>query len=152
MAFAHVRAKETLKKAPKGIIGLPIFITDDTAIEDTSRFCQRLSRAQETFNIRPSSWSLPSLLAYFIAFLLEMIVSILNPIFGLTLHFQPRALVAYAGSMIMYCRLRADLNLDYEPFYDEDKSIANSAKWYEEWYKKEFNVSGSDNTLKDKNQ
>lgn len=149
MAYAHIRAKETLKKSPKGIIGLPIFVTDDTAVEDTARFCQRLSRAQHTFNIRPSSWSLPSLLGYFIAFLLELFVSILNPIFGITLSFQPRALAAYAGSMIMYCRLRADINLDYEPYYTEETSIQNSANWYERWYKQNFNINTA---AKNKNQ
>lgn len=149
IAWAHVRAKETLKKSPKGIIGLPIFVTDDSPVEDTSRFCQRLSRAQNTFNIRPTSWSLPSLLAYFIAFLLEMIVSILNPLFGVKLQFQPRALSGYAGSMFLYCRLRADINLDYEPLYNEEKSIQVSADWYERWYKKYFNITDA---TKDKNQ
>lgn len=148
IAWAHIRAKETLKKSPKGIAGLPVFITDDTPIEDTSRFCQRISRATTTFNIRPTSWSLPSLFAYFFAFLLETIVSILHPIFGVKLPFQPRALASYAGSMIMYCRLRADINLDYEPLYNEEKSIQNSAIWYENWYKEHFKIESA----KDKSQ
>lgn len=148
IAWAHIRAMETLKTAPKGIAGLPVFITDDTPVEDTSRFCQRISRAQDTFNIRPTSWTIPSFFAYFLAFLLESIVSFLYQICGLTLPFQPRALVGYAGSMIMYSRLRADINMDYVPLYDEEKSIQNSAKWYEKWYRKHFKVTGS----KDKSQ
>lgn len=141
---------ETLKKAPKGIAGLPVFITDDTPVEDTSRFCQRISRAQNTFNIRPTSWTIPSFFAYFLAFLLEAIVSFLYQIFGLTLPFQPRSLVAYAGSMIMYSRLRADINMDYVPLYDEEKSIQNSAKWYEKWYQDNFKVAAG--AGKDKSQ
>lgn len=140
VAWAHVRAKDTMKKSPKNIAGLPVFVTDDTPIEDTSRFCQRISRrTNNTFNIRPTSWSLPSLLGYFFAFLLELIVSILNPLFGVKLSFQPRALSAYAGSLLQYSRLRAELHMDYEPLYSEEQSLANSAEWYEKWYKSYFN-------------
>lgn len=139
VAWAHIRAKETLKKSPKNIAGLPVFVTDDTPIEDTSRFCQRLSRRTNAFNIRPTSWSLPSLLGYWLCILLEMIIYLLNPIFGTKLSFQPRALSAYAGSLLQYSRLRAELHMDYEPLYNEERSLDDSAKWYESWYKSHFN-------------
>lgn len=71
--------------------------------------------------------------------LLEMIISILNPIFGIKLSFQPRALSAYAGSLLQYSRLRAELHMDYEPLYNEDRSLDESVKWYEKWYKTYFN-------------
>lgn len=146
MAWAHVRVKESLKKDSSKVGGLPIFITDDTPIEDTSRFCQRLSRQTEAFNLRPTSLYIPSLLAYLLAFLLELIVLILNPLFGFKLSFQPRALVAYAGSLLMYSRLRADLHLDYEPLYNEETSFANSIKWYEKWYQSYFNGDSAKKT------
>lgn len=137
-----------MKKSPKNIAGLPVFVTDDTPIEDTSRFCQRISRRTNAFNIRPTSWSIPSLLGYFFAFLLELIVSILNPLFGTKLSFQPRALSAYAGSLLQYSRLRAELHMDYEPLYDEEQSLANSVEWYENWYKSYFNVKLDQQTKK----
>lgn len=128
-----------MKKSPKNIAGLPVFVTDDTPIEDTARFCQRLSRRTDTFNIRPTSWSLPSLLGYWLMILLEMIISMLNPIFGVKLSFQPRALAAYAGSLLQYSRLRAELHMDYEPLYSEERSLDESVKWYEKWYQSYFN-------------
>lgn len=139
VAWAHIRAKQTLKNSPKNIAGLPVFVTDDTPIEDTSRFCQRLSRRTNAFNIRPTSWSLPSLIGYWLCIFLEMIISLLNPIFGTKLSFQPRALSAYAGSLLQYSRLRAELHMDYEPLYNEERSLDDSAKWYESWYKSHFN-------------
>lgn len=139
VAWAHIRAMETLKNAPKNIAGLPVFVTDDTPIEDSARFCQRLSRRTNVFNIRPTSWSVPSLLGYWLAILLEMIISLLNPIFGTKLSFQPRALAAYAGSLLQYSRLRAELHMDYEPLYNEERSLDDSVKWYESWYKSHFN-------------
>lgn len=135
VAWAHIRAKDTLKNEPKKIAGLPVFITDDTPIEDTTRFCQRISRATNTLKLRPTWWSLPTFFTYFIAFLLEFFVQIANRLFtGVKLSFQPRTLVAYASSIIMFSRLRASIHLDYEPIFKEDKSILNSAGWYEKWY------------------
>lgn len=148
VAWAHIRAKNTLKKFPKNIAGLPVFATDDTPIEDTSRFCQRLSRRTDTFNIRPTSWSIPSLIGYFFAFLLELLIMILNPLFGIKLSFQPRALSAYAGSLLQYSRLRAELHMDYEPIYNEEQSLDNSVKWYENWYKKQFLTDNSSKKTK----
>lgn len=118
-----------------------MFITDDTRIEDSGRFCQRLSQGTKAFNIRPTSLSVPILLGYLIAFLLELLVSVLNPIFGLKLPFQPRALAAYSGSLIQYSRLRADIHMDYAPLYNEEKSFTNSLKWYENWYESYFNTT-----------
>lgn len=63
---------------------------------------------------------------------------ILNPIFGVKLSFQPRALAAYAGSLLQYSRLRAELHMDYEPIYDEEQSLDKSVQWYSNWYKNTF--------------
>lgn len=135
VAWAHIRAKDTLKQSPTKIAGLPIFITDDTPIEDTTRFCQRLSRATTNLKLQPTWWSVPTFLTYFLAFLLECIMKyLINPMYGGKLQFPPCALVAYASSIIMYSRLRASIHLDYEPIFNEEKSILNSANWYEKWY------------------
>lgn len=143
VAWGHICAKRTLKESPKGIAGLPVFITDDTPIEDTSRFCNRLSRRTNVFNIRPSSWSIPLIFGYFIAFVLEMLVYILNLLFGVKLPFQPRALSAYSGSLLQYSRLRADIHMNYEPIYNEEQSLDNSVEWYENWYQKQFKPNAS---------
>lgn len=143
VAWAHICAKKTLKNSSKSIAGLPVFITDDTKITDTSRFCQRLSARTNAFNIRPTSWSIPSLIAYFLAFVLEMIVTALNILFDVRLSFQPRALSAYAGSILQYSRLRADLHMSYEPLFNEEQSLMNSVGWYERWYKKQFHSTDS---------
>lgn len=148
VAWAHICAKHTLKNCSKNIAGLPVFVTDDTPIEDTSRFCQRLSRQTDAFNIRPTSWSIPSLIGYLVAFLLELIIMILNPIFGIKLSFQPRALSAYAGSLLQYSRLRAELHMDYDPLYNEEQSLENSVKWYANWYKNTFNSQQSSKKTK----
>lgn len=127
-----------MKKSPNNIAGLPVFVTDDTPIEDSARFCQRLSRHTNAFNIRPTSWSFPSLLGHWLSILLELIILVLHPIFGITLPWQPRALSAYAGSLLQFSRLRAELHMNYEPLYDEEFALDKSVKWYEKWYNNYF--------------
>lgn len=144
VAWGHICAKRTLKESPKSIAGLPVFITDDTPIEDTSRFCQRLSRRTKVFNVRPSSWTIPMVFGYLIALFLEMIVFVLNKLFGVKLSFQPRALSSYSGSLLQYSRLRADIHMNYEPIYSEERSLDNSVEWYENWYQKKFNTQAVD--------
>lgn len=146
VAHAHILAKKALKTNPKSIAGLPVFITDDTPIEDTTRFCQRLSRRTNTFSFRQSAWYIPSLLAYFLAFLFEFFIRMVNKVFDYQLSFQPRALVAYAGSLLLYSRLRAELHMDYVPKYDEETSLSSSAKWYAQWYESNFKTSKSKNS------
>ncbi|XP_059613602.1 3 beta-hydroxysteroid dehydrogenase/Delta 5--_4-isomerase type 4 [Phlebotomus argentipes] len=134
-AWAHICAKRALGDAfaRQKISGLPIFITDDTPIEDTIRFCQRISKSlPKEAKLRPTWWSLPGFLTYFLAWMLELLVLIvLKPLFGLSLPFPPRGLIAYSSSIMMYCRLRASIHLDYEPPYNEAQCIQNSASWYE---------------------
>lgn len=140
VAWSLVRAKDTLKTDPNKIAGLPIFITDDSPIEDTHRFCQRISRNCNSLKLEPTWWSIPAFFTYFISFLLEMIIlKFLNPFFNIKLNFSPRGIASYTSSIIMYSRLRAAIHLDYEPIYSEQKSILNSANWYEKWYQEHIN-------------
>lgn len=127
-------AKNVLKQSPAKIGGLPIFITDDTPIEDVTRFAQRISKSTATLKLRPSWWSLPGFLVYLIAFIFELIITMAQPIIKLNMKYQLKSLCAYAGSLVMFSRLRAAIHLDYEPIYSEEKSILNSAIWYEKWY------------------
>lgn len=142
-AWAHIRAMQTLTREPDAIGGLPVFISDDTPIEDTTRFCQRVSRAgqRQRLRLRPTWWSLPTMLTYFAAVLLELLVRwLVRPLMlrwrrhDWRLSFSPCALVAYGGSIILFSRLRASIHLDYEPIFNEAESILRSANWYEKWY------------------
>ncbi|CAD7083509.1 unnamed protein product [Hermetia illucens] len=133
-AWGHICAYKTLKSQPKKIAGLPIFITDDTPVHDVSRFIQRVGRETESLRFHQSWWSTPHFLFYFLAFLFEMVVKLLQPILGTTLKYSPRALSSYTASVMMFNRLRADIHLDYEPLVDEKKALMLSAGWYEKWW------------------
>lgn len=139
VAHGLVLAKNVMKKDSTKIGGLPVFITDDTPIEDSARFCQRLSRHTKVFNMRPTSCFIPSFVAWFSAIFIHLILAVLNPIFGIRLPFQPLAIVGYSGSILLFSRLRAELHMDYEPLFNEETSTANSVKWYEKWYESNFN-------------
>lgn len=133
-AWAHYRAKEALASKPKDIAGYPVFVTDESGIEDTTRFCQRLSRANETLKLRPSWYQIPLFLSFFLAFLLELLIKALNPIVKIKLSFPPCGLLSYMSSILLYNRIRASIYLDYEPIYSEEKAVSNAALWYEKWY------------------
>lgn len=110
-----------------------MFVTDDTPVEDTTRFCQRLSRASAgALRLRPTWWSVPTVLTYFVAVLLQLAVRWWPA--GRRLPFPPCGLVMYAGSIILFSRLRAAIHLDYEPIFGEEKAIEVSARWYGRWY------------------
>ncbi|XP_065079851.1 3 beta-hydroxysteroid dehydrogenase/Delta 5--_4-isomerase [Ochlerotatus camptorhynchus] len=134
VAWAHVRAKEALLTKPKEISGHPVFVTDESGIEDTTRFCQRLSRANETLKLRPSWYQIPLFLSFFLAFMLELLIKALNPIVKIKLSFPPCGLLSYMSSILLYNRIRASIYLDYEPIFSEEKAVSNSALWYEKWY------------------
>lgn len=81
------------------------------------------------------------MITYCIAWLLEFTMRwLLAPLWRtagaapLRLSFPPCALVSYAGSIILFNRLRAAIHLDYEPIFAETDAIALSAAWYERWY------------------
>uniref|UniRef100_A0A8D8BPX9 3 beta-hydroxysteroid dehydrogenase type 4 n=1 Tax=Culex pipiens TaxID=7175 RepID=A0A8D8BPX9_CULPI len=133
-AWAHFRAKEALANKTKDIAGYPVFVTDESGIEDTTRFCQRLSRANETLKLRPSWYQIPLFVSFFLAFLLELLIKALNPIVKIKLSFPPCGLLSYMSSILLYNRIRASIYLDYEPIYTEEKAVSNSALWYEKWY------------------
>lgn len=107
MAWAHLCAKNKLSTDPKKIGGHEIFVTDETPVLDTLRFCQRVSLELENIKLKPSTWYIPSLIAYFLAFLLELLVNLVNYVYRFQLDISPRALVSYGSSVILFDRLRA---------------------------------------------
>ncbi|ETN66772.1 hydroxysteroid dehydrogenase [Anopheles darlingi] len=133
-AWCLVRAKDALLTNAKNIAGYPVFVTDESGIEDTTRFCQRISRANETLKLRPSSYQIPLFLSFFLAFLYELLVKALHPITKIRLRYPPCGLLSYMSSIILFNRIRASIYLDYDPIYTEEKAISNSALWYERWY------------------
>jgi hypothetical protein len=74
-AWAFLRAKETLRKTPDAIAGLPVTITDDTLVEDLMQFCERVTRSANS-PVKLSSWPLPFLLSYAVAWLLELLLGL----------------------------------------------------------------------------
>ncbi|XP_053676118.1 3 beta-hydroxysteroid dehydrogenase/Delta 5--_4-isomerase [Anopheles nili] len=133
-AWCLVRAKDALAENAKNIAGYPVFVTDESGIEDTTRFCQRISRANDTLKLRPTSYQVPLFVTYFLAFLLELLVRALHPFTKIRLPFPPCGLLSYMSSIMLFNRIRASIYLDYEPIYSEEKAITNSALWYERWY------------------
>lgn len=69
VAWAFICAKNALVNSPEGIRGLPVFVTDDTTVENLFRFCERLTRDSD--HHVTLSWSIPLPISYACAFLAE---------------------------------------------------------------------------------
>lgn len=134
VAWAHLCTKNKLKTEPKNISGLPIFITDDTPVTDAVRFTQRVNADMEIFKIKPTSWSVPFLLCYMLAILVEMTLKVINLFTKLHVAYSPRGLLAFGSSLVLYDRLRSSIALEYEPIYTVTEGFSRSAKWYDLWY------------------
>ncbi|XP_059227027.1 3 beta-hydroxysteroid dehydrogenase/Delta 5--_4-isomerase type 1 [Stomoxys calcitrans] len=134
VAWGHICAYKSLKSAPRAIGGLPVFITDETSIADTSRFLQKIGASSEKFKVRQSSWYIPRAIFQFFAMLLELLIIVLEPVKKITMKYSLRALCAYASSMIFFNRLRAAIHIDYVPLIEEQTAIKKSVQWYIKWY------------------
>lgn len=145
VAWAHLCTKNKLKTEPKKISGLPIFITDDTPVTDAVRFTQRVNMDMEIFKIKPTSWSIPFLLCYMLAMLLELVLKVINVFTKVQVKYCPRGLLAFGSSLVLYDRLRSSISLDYEPIYSVIEGFSRSAKAYDLWYQ---NYRNKKNSLK----
>lgn len=150
VAWAHLCTKNKLKTEPKNISGLPIFITDDTPVTDAVRFTQRVNVDMEAFKIKPTSWSVPFLLCYMLAMLLEMILKVINVFTKLHVKYCPRGMLAFGSSLVLYDRLRSAIALEYEPIYTVSEGFSRSAKWYDVWFLNFKNRKPSKNTWADR--
>lgn len=144
VAWAHLCARNKLKTTPSSISGLPIFITDETPVTDAVRFTQRVNVDMDLFKIKPTSWSVPFLLCYMLAMLLEMALKLINVFTRLQVTYCPRGMLAFGSSLILYDRLRSAISLDYEPIYTVNQGFSRSAKWYDLWYQNFKNKKLSD--------
>ncbi|KAH8365551.1 hypothetical protein KR093_001945 [Drosophila rubida] len=134
VAWGHICAYKALKVSTKAVNGLPVFVTDDTGINDVSRFLQKMALMGERFKVKTSWWYLPHFLFFFLAFLLEFIVRLAFPYTKYRLPYSLRSIASFTSSMLMYNRLRASIHMDYMPLYDPDISAERSAKWYAKWW------------------
>ncbi|ALC45094.1 CG7724 [Drosophila busckii] len=134
VAWGHICAYKALKVSSKAVNGLPVFVTDDTGINDVSRFVQKMALMGERFKVKTSWWYLPHFFFFFLAFLLEFFVRLLYPYTNYRLRFSLRAIASFTSSMLMYNRLRASIHMDYMPLYDPDVSAERSARWYAKWW------------------
>ncbi|XP_055845933.1 3 beta-hydroxysteroid dehydrogenase/Delta 5--_4-isomerase type 3 isoform X2 [Episyrphus balteatus] len=137
IAWGHICAYKTLKASPKAIASLPVFITDDTPINDMARFVQKVGRATGAVKFKTSVWSIPHFIFYLLAFLVEKVASAFN----FKLDYSLRAVASFTASVLLFSRLRADIHIDYEPLIDGDKSLEISGKWYSQWYQKNIHNS-----------
>lgn len=135
MAWAHICTKNKLRTDPKRVSGLPIFITDDTPVTDAVRFTQRVNMDMEVFKIKPTSWSVPFLLCYMLAMLLEMVLKAINVFTEVHVKYCPRGVLAFGSSLILFDRLRSSIACEYEPIYTVNEGFSRSAKYYDSWYR-----------------
>lgn len=129
IAWGHICAYNTLKDNSKAIAGLPVFVTDDTPINDVSRFLQKIGIASNKFCVRQSSWYLPHFLFYFLAMLMELFVCLLKPFKNIQFKYSPRMLSSFTASVMMFNRLRAEIHMDYVPQIDPDTALQKTVKW-----------------------
>nr|XP_046481914.1 3 beta-hydroxysteroid dehydrogenase/Delta 5-->4-isomerase type 4 isoform X1 [Neodiprion pinetum] len=127
MAWAFICAKNALARCPDGIGGLPVFVTDDTTVENLLRFCERLTRNSN--HHVTLSWSIPIVVSYICAVIAELAIAYL-PFFRKKLPISPRSLIAYLGSMILHNRSRAAIHIGYTPIFTRDEALRVSSAYY----------------------
>lgn len=97
----------------------------------------------EIFKIKPTSWSVPFLLCYMLAILLEVALKVINVFTKLHVTYCPRGMLAFGSSLVLYDRLRSSISLDYEPIYSVSEGFSRSAKSYDLWYQNYRNKKNS---------
>ncbi|XP_067647714.1 3 beta-hydroxysteroid dehydrogenase/Delta 5--_4-isomerase type 4 isoform X2 [Eurosta solidaginis] len=134
VAWGHLCAYKTLKATPKAIAGLPVFITDDTPINDVTRFIQKMALLGGKFKIDLTLWYLPHFLFFLLSFLFEFFVQLLHPVTKYKLACSLRAIASFTASVLMFNRLRASIHMDYVPLVDPEEAAQVSARWYAQWW------------------
>lgn len=140
MAWGHICAYKTLKTSPEHIAGLPVFITDDSPINDISRFIQKIALLGGNFKVQHTSWYLPHFLFFFLCWLTEMFIKIVSPVKAKHLKFSLRAISSFTASVMMFNRLRAATHMNYVPITDAETSLEKSANWYAKWWKENIHT------------
>uniref|UniRef100_A0A336N122 CSON010444 protein n=1 Tax=Culicoides sonorensis TaxID=179676 RepID=A0A336N122_CULSO len=141
-AWGHICARNTLlSESPEKVAGLPVSLTDESPIYDITRFANvMIARNSDVLKIRPSSWKIPFLVGFILAMIYEFFVGLLNKVTGYQLDYSPKIMISYCGSLTLWSRMRASIQMDYDPPYTPEDAMKQSAKWYEKWYLEEFKV------------
>lgn len=150
VAWGHICAYKTMKSNPKAIAGLPVFITDDTPINDVCRFIQKTAIAGEKFKVNLSLWYLPHFLFFFLSFLTEFLLKLVYPLTKYRLNYSLRAIASFTASVLMFNRLRASIHIDYTPLVDSNTAMERSARWYIKWWEDNLAKSTSRSAAKRK--
>ncbi|XP_011201974.2 3 beta-hydroxysteroid dehydrogenase/Delta 5--_4-isomerase type 3 [Bactrocera dorsalis] len=137
VAWGHLCAYKTLKATPKAIAGLPVFVTDDTPINDVTRFIQKMALLGGKFKINLTLWYLPHFLFFLLSFLTELFVQLLYPVTKYKLSYSLRAIASFTASVLMFNRLRASIHMDYVPLVEPEDAAQESARWYAQWWEKQ---------------
>uniref|UniRef100_A0A0A1WJ39 3 beta-hydroxysteroid dehydrogenase/Delta 5-->4-isomerase type 3 n=1 Tax=Zeugodacus cucurbitae TaxID=28588 RepID=A0A0A1WJ39_ZEUCU len=137
VAWGHLCAYKTLKASPKAIAGLPVFVTDDTPINDVTRFIQKMALLGGKFKINLTMWYLPHFLFFLLSFLAEMLVQLFYPVTRFKLSHSLRAIASFTASVLMFNRLRASIHMDYVPLVEPEDAAQESATWYARWWERQ---------------
>ncbi|XP_017481113.1 PREDICTED: 3 beta-hydroxysteroid dehydrogenase/Delta 5--_4-isomerase type 2 [Rhagoletis zephyria] len=136
VAWGHLCAYKTLKATPKAIAGLPVFITDDTPINDVTRFIQKMALLGGQFKVNLTFWYLPHFLFFILSFLAELFIQLLYPVTKFKLKHSLRAIGSFTASVLFFNRLRASIHMDYVPLIEPEEAAQQSARWYAQWWEK----------------
>ncbi|KAL9907971.1 3 beta-hydroxysteroid dehydrogenase/Delta 5--_4-isomerase type 4 [Glossina fuscipes fuscipes] len=147
VAWGHICAYKTLKTSAKNIAGLPVFITDDTPINDISRFIQKIGLASGKYTAQRTAWYLPHFLFFLMATLIELFIKFLTPVKKMKLEYSLRAISSFTASVMMFNRLRAAIHMDYVPLVEADVAIERTAKWVSKWFEENHSIETKE-TLK----
>lgn len=99
-AWSHICAKNSLKRDPAKVGGLPVNVTDDTPTYDMCRLLNIITtRYSDKLKIGLSSWKIPLLLGYLLALLWVFAVNLIARFKPIKLDYDPRVIIAYWGSL-----------------------------------------------------
>lgn len=99
-AWAHICAKNSLKKDANAVGGLPVNITDDTPPYDLCRLLNIITaRYSNNVKVKLSSWKIPLLLGYLLAVLWIFALNIINRFKLVKIKYDPIVVIKYWGSL-----------------------------------------------------
>lgn len=129
-AWAHVLAVDVLSKTPKKIAGKSFFIGDNTPESNFFDFVEPYLSATgcDLLNI-----SIPFVVIFYIAFILECIVWVLHPICNLSLAVTRSSVVTVCKGVTVSWRV-AKKQLGYEPMFSYEQSKNNTLRYLIEKY------------------
>ena len=129
-AWAHVLAVDVLRKNTKEIAGKAFFIGDNTPESNFFDFVEPYLAATgcDLLNV-----SIPFVVIFYIAFILECVVWVLRPICNLSLAITRSSVVTVCKGVTVSWRV-AKKQLSYEPIFSYEQSKNNTLRYLIEKY------------------